>query len=524
MIDSPKITRESERLIAVARPSVRGKHAVELYWKQVPIDRRSPIAVDRVSLSVAAERDRVIEALPGGFAEYADEAKALLMQLAAEVAATPLVESPAGTTSNSAAVQETALEPSPDAINGAELLTELADFIAWFVVLPTGAAEAIALWIVHTYLVDVSDFTPYLLVTSPVRECGKSTLLDLLVHLAWNARKTDGITPAALYRVIERDKPAMLMDEIDARLKSDGGEYLRGVLNSGFARGGRVTICAGDNNEPRDYSTFGPKVLAGIGRVWDTVTSRSIPIRLARADRAELAKLSRIRGDRIETTCRPFRRALLRWARDTRDLLRENDPEVPTSLGARQADVWRPLLAIADLAGGEWPAEARRAATTLYSVADEEGDYGLLLLEDIRALFEASGAVALATEHVLAGLHKMEHRPWPEYRNDKPITARGLARLLSRFGVRPKTIRLGPETTAKGYERAHLAPVFKAYLPATTSASDLSVTCVTPAADRAVTDVTAAIGPRAETKRRPSDDRGSDGKVSADQRDSEGGP
>ena len=60
---------------------------------------------------------------------------------------------------------------------------------------------------------------------------------------------------------------------------------------------------------------------------------------------------------------------------------------MPTSLRGRAADNWRPLLAVADLAGGEWPAKARQAAAALETGDDAEG-LGILLLRDLRELFD----------------------------------------------------------------------------------------------------------------------------------------
>jgi hypothetical protein len=278
-----------------------------------------------------------------------------------------------------------------------------------------------------------------------------------------------GITAAALYRMIQKSAPTVLLDELDTRLRGDSGEALRGVLNTGFQRGGKITICVGDDHEAKDFNTFCPKVLSGIGRVWDTVTSRSIPIRLARASREELAGLRKIRGDRIDALCLPFRRRLLRLGNDIRNILSVSDAVTPAELGARQSDVWRPLLAIADAVGGHWPESSRRAALELHGIAEDEGDYALLLLEDLRELFEFRGAHNLFSADVVQELGKRDDRPWPEYHHDKAITTRGVAKLLGRFGVKPKQVRIADETS-KGYSLDDLGPVFRTYLPTPKSA------------------------------------------------------
>ncbi len=455
----------SDRLHVVATPNGRVRYPVIVYAREAP---SVPIGTADANLTSPDDRAKLIDQLPEAFRA---EAGPLLMGMAAQVTRRSL-EVPAKERGTSG---DPPLEPWPEALNGAVVLECVRACLTRYVVLPPHAPEALALWIAHTYATDVTDYTPYILVTSPVRECGKSVLLEVLRWLAFRAQMTGGITAGALYRRIDRDGPTMLLDELDTRLRGDSGEALRGVLNTGFHRSGKVTICVGDDHEERDFSTYCPKVLAGIGRVWDTVTSRSIPIPMSRAAKDELRLLTKIRGDRIGEALREERQKLLRWVSDSRDSLREADPEVPADLGARQSDVWRPLLAIADLAGGEWPSRAREAAQVLHGIAEDEGDYGLLMLEDVHALIGSADAIFTAT--ILDELIKREDRPWPEYRHDKPITARGVASLLGRFGVKPGTVRVG-SATGKGYAREKLAPAFNRYLkpPIPLNANVTSVT------------------------------------------------
>lgn len=481
---------ESDRLTAIAMVNGRARSQVFVYRID---DLEHPLAVESVNLAASRDRLKFLDLIP---AEERDGAGALLERLAATAA-------DASSTPEKRDAENDpfpSVDPWSDPVDGAELLDDLCAVIRRHVVLPPFAAEVIALWIVHTYAASEADYTPYLLVVSPVRECGKSTLLDLLAHLAYRGKMTGGITAAALYRTIDKSAPSMLMDELDTRLRGDGGEMLRGVLNTGFQRaGGTISICEGDKNDVRDFSTFCPKVLAGIGRLWDTVTSRSIPIRMTRATKAELTGIVKIRGDRIQTATLAYRRRLVRFVDDSRKMLRIADPVTPEKLGARQCDVWRPLLAIADLASSEWGERARTAALALHEVAEEEGDYGLLMLEDIRALFIERDALQLESAVIVQSLIEMEHRPWPEFRNGKEITPRGVASLLGRFGIKSKTLRIDGTKTAKGYELGALQPAFTTYLPpivdgaeseAAAVSPDLSVTSVTNGVTDAVTDVT----------------------------------
>lgn len=266
-------------------------------------ERFGPDAFDPIKQN---QRARWIERLP---ADLQDEAERLLGDVALEIETwRPAIKDANG---QALSIGTVPLEPWDTAVDGETALDTVQQMLRKHVILSEHAVTAIALWLAHTYLLDAADFTPYLHVHSPVRGCGKTTLLQILEHLAYRARRSDGITAAALYRVIDRDVPTMLLDELDARLKGESAEMLRGVLNSGFQRGGRITICVGDTNEPRDHGVYCPKVLCGIGRLWDTVESRSIRIPMERASRPELRGLQKIRGDRIAAQCEPLKRKLL---------------------------------------------------------------------------------------------------------------------------------------------------------------------------------------------------------------------
>jgi hypothetical protein len=152
-------------------------------------------------------------------------------------------------------------------------------------------------------------------------------------------------------------------------------------------------------------------------------------------------EVERWRADRPDRFATLLRR-MARWAMDHHDGLAAADPAVPALLHDRAADNWRPLLAIADAAGGKWLSRAREAASALSGV-DETDSLQTMLLEDVRAIFAAKGADEIGSSSIVAELGKLEHRPWPEISGGKPITPHRLAKLLKRFGI-------GPAHTEKG--------------------------------------------------------------------------
>ena len=272
---------------------------------------------------------------------------------------------------------------------------------------------------------------------------------------------SSNISPASLFRIVEKYSPTLLVDEADSFLRDK--EELRGILNSGHTRDAAYVVrTVGDENEPRRFSTWAAKAVALIGHLPDTLADRSLVVPMRR--RAAGEHVERLRLDRADGF-EDLRRRAARWAADRLGELRGADPEVPGELGDRAADNWRPLLAIADLAGGEWPGRARRAALALSGNGSEPRDsVREQLLADIREAFEERGPGRLLTEDLLQDLRAREDRPWGEWRGGHPLSAVQLPRLLKPFGVRPRLFRTGPKV-ARGYEPESFADAFSRYLP-----------------------------------------------------------
>jgi putative DNA primase/helicase len=352
-------------------------------------------------------------------------------------------------------------EPWPDAVRGADLLEQLVAAVARYLVIVPHAVVAVALWVIHTHALDAAWITPRLAIWSPVKRCAKTLLLELLELLAPKPLIVANVTAAALFRGIEQYRPTLLIDEADTFL-GDRDE-LRGILNSGHRRNGKVLRAVGDQHEVRAFSTYAPVAIAMIGRLPDTLADRSISIPMRRKKRTE--RVETLRADR----CGPLealQRKACRWALDHWNELAAADPEVPGQLHDREADNWRPLLAIADAAGGPWPDRAREAAVALSAsvTADDQDSPGSILLGDLRAIFEVEDAPTIFTDHLLAKLHALHERPWAEWGKGRPLTAVQLAALLRPFGIRPKHLRIGEKTT-RGYERLAFEDAFARYLP-----------------------------------------------------------
>ncbi|MCZ6621573.1 MAG: DUF3631 domain-containing protein, partial [Deltaproteobacteria bacterium] len=173
----------------------------------------------------------------------------------------------------------------------------------------------------------------------------------------------------------------------------------------------------------------------------------------------------RFRSDKMGPALTTIKRKIMRWTADNFGGLSKADPEAPCELNDRAMDNWRPLLAVAELAGGAWPGKSRAAARALSGAVDEGANSAAIaLLADLKALFSERDTDRLSSADICEALGDMEDRPWPEWKRGKPITMRQLAKLLSGFDVIPKPIRI-EGTPTKGYTLEQLIDPFSRYLP-----------------------------------------------------------
>lgn len=326
---------------------------------------------------------------------------------------------------------------------------------------------AATLWVGFAWTHDAFVHSPILLVTSKEPNSGKTTLVELLKFLVPRGLSTTEITAAALYRVIEHWRPTLIVDEADVIFKQN--DELRAVINSGWTRGSGVIRCTPETLEPEHFSTFGPKMIGMKGlKLPDMTLSRAIALHMKRKRRSEVvgdfmhdddAELSRLRGQ------------LARWAMDSVEDLKKARPSVPDGFHNRLACNWRPLFAVADLCGGEWPAKARAAARALSQ--EDAGSLYVQALAAIKAMFDERAkdnsvtremACRMFSQDIVAGLLVIEDGPWKFYggkERDKPVTQNGLARLLK--PIVPQNVTING-VQLKGYERHQFEDDFERYL------------------------------------------------------------
>jgi putative DNA primase/helicase len=349
------------------------------------------------------------------------------------------------------------VEPWDEPVSTGELLTELRDTFAQHVVLPQHGAAAMALWTLHAWAVDAAYVSPLLAFSSPEPRCGKSTALKLIKHTGPRTALASNISAAALFRYVEANQPTLVIDEADSFFH--GNEEMRGILNSGHSRDTAFVIrCEGDAHTPKEFSTWGAKAIASIGKLAATLQDRAIVLPMKRKKPGERITKLREREDADRFTV--LRRKASRWAEDNLEALRTARPALPEALNDRAQDNWEPLLAIADLAGDDWGKVARDAALKLSADAEAEGSsLSTQLLTDIRAAFRAACTFRFTSEELVKELTKDPAGNWAEFgKTGKPLTQKKLAAMLKGFDVRPTG-------NPRAYGYSAFRDAFDRYLP-----------------------------------------------------------
>ena len=347
-------------------------------------------------------------------------------------------------------------EPWPEAVDGRVLVTEIQSIIRNHVILSAQESMAVALWIVLTYVFRAFRICPRLLVSSPEKRCGKTTLLETIQAMCFRGLAAANISAASLYRGLEAWSPTLLIDEADTFLQ--GNDELRGILNSGHTKSTAFVIrTVGDEHEPKLFPTFAPIAIGMIKRPPDTLLDRSVVVRMQRklgADQVTPLPLE------AENEYSDIRQKCLRWAEDNvADLKGDRDLTPEEISNDRARDNWIPLAAIALRCGLLDDAQAACRQLTI----KEDDSLTVELLADIQQLFRDEGKDKLPSKVLVKMLTAMEERPWSEYNRDKPLTQNRLAQLLKDFDVYTHQSKVGAKNL-KHYFLADLRPLFERYL------------------------------------------------------------
>jgi hypothetical protein len=376
-------------------------------------------------------------------------------------------------------------------IDGAELLDQVHRFLGRFVAFPAPVhLDAVTLWAAHAHMVEHFHTSPRLAPLSPEPESGKTRVLEILELLTPNSMLILSPSPAAIFRKLAQDQVTLLIDEVDTiftrRGREDQNEDLRALLNAGYRRGASIPRCVGPRHEVQDFVVFAAVAVAGIGDLPDTITTRSINIPMRRRAANEHIEQFRVRIHEPEGHA--IRDQLAQWTESVGAAAGAAWPALPEGVVDRRAEAWEPLIAIADIAGGDWPQRARVAAVADVAAHRERApSLGIRLLMDLKKVFGERDAVS--TDELLETLNALDEAPWGEIKGGKPMDSRGLATRLKRYQVKSKNVRIGGDVL-KGYAREDLHDAWQRYV--SVSRPIEAATCATSATEAGV-EVTEVI-------------------------------
>jgi hypothetical protein len=458
-VTSHELFRDGESISTEVRLNGKARAEVRFYRPGTDED----LSVDRIDLLDARARERAIKGLPE---DVHPEVRSQLESLSSEMFSLKQAEasSHAGRETSAAAAVPT-IWPVP--VEGPALLAEVLAALKHYIAFPSQeAAEAVALWALFTHLHDAVEFSILLIITSPTRGSGKTRVLEVLSYLVARPWKNLSPSDAVLFRKVHKDHPTLLLDEADNIAWADRAGLVA-MLNGGFSKAGAVVPrCVGEGGslDTFDFSVWCPKAIACIKtRLPDTTLSRSVIIPMQRRQRNE--PVEKLRERQARAFLDPIRQRLARWATDHMSEVSTVEPTIPDALSDRAGDAWTPLLAIAEVVGGDWPERAERAALLLSGNDAEPQGLGERLLADIRQEFEERGDEKMFSADLAQALARLEGSPWSDWKGGKGFTPSALANQLAPFKISPRTTRIGSDTK-KGYHRDSFINAWARYLPA----------------------------------------------------------
>jgi Protein of unknown function (DUF3631) len=351
-------------------------------------------------------------------------------------------------------------EPKPELIIG-----KLENYLNSYMTFPeSGYAFPFSLWIIGTYFwSDCFDAFPYLAVSAPTKNCGKSRLAELLYFTTNQAFLTASSSPAAVYRTLRDSESTFLFDEAE-KMSSEQKNLMHSVINSGYRRGQTIRRATPDGGY-EDFPTYCPKAFFLIGDVNDTLRSRSISIHLRRAG------VDHEREKFYFQIAQPIaeRNSGFAGRRSRTDGLSFKGVEFLTD---REEEIWTPLFVLCRYFAPTRELELRRIAADMAAektapamnyknllgeeLKAEDEEYATRLLRDTGLIMD--GRTVVPSNALVELLREMPTGPWRKFRGDG-LTMNNLAHMLSRFGLHPRVYRDGhgrKSRTRRGYLKAEV--------------------------------------------------------------------
>ena len=350
-------------------------------------------------------------------------------------------------------------EAHPQPVSPRDLLLDMYHEINKHVAFPDKDTPwLIVLWIAYTHFMPLLNYleqNPYLNLSSPTKGCGKSTLRNLACHMSRNGIPVVYISAAAFRRLLNQWEPTLCMDEVDKRLKemgaSEEANQIRIVLNAAFDKENRYQqICDTRNdNELLELDCWRTMILTGTGKRPEDTEDRCLTVVMRKSRSKLLHWGQRDRAKLIEIRARLRRFAVDNCQAVDSSLYLDYFPNNPADL--RAMDVYRPLLAIAHVAGLLTPDLLAIFERHAQGREQVEKPIGIQAMQAICELADQNPnwADVVPSKWIARALGELDETPFAAYgRRGKPISQIQLANLLKKFGLETKKQRVAEEKDA----------------------------------------------------------------------------
>jgi hypothetical protein len=376
------------------------------------------------------------------------------------------------------------LTPHPDPV-GEEVFDDIVRDLRRYLFISEENALIAMFWVAHANVFNEFEHTPRLVITAPMKSCGKTALLSVLKAMTNRSLHGDNMTPACYFRLAAKGETVFFLDEADQWFgKRTKNRDLIAALNGGYQQWGRFYRTTGDNHDPTAFQTHAAVALAGIKldqALPDTVLDRSILIRMKRATHGDLKE--RFRDRKHLPLFQRHGERLLRWCNDRHEQIKRCEPKIPDEVDGRVYNNWEPLISIAEVASNHWGSKLLEILLNQAEYPDES--VGTRLLRDIRRIWILRDPVKngirprdLAEELVrLTAIDGDLFRPWARFHankgyreeQDTKIKSNDLPKLLTPYGLETKTIRnvvpVDGKVNYRGYLWDDLVGVQERYAP-----------------------------------------------------------
>lgn len=378
---------------------------------------------------------------------------------------------------------ESTPKPWPEDVQIGDVVKEIENIIRRVLYIRPDCITAVAYFCLASWFVEYLDYAPYMVITSPTKRCGKSTLIELMLNLVRRPYTLSGKpSEPALFRIIQKNEPTILVDEVDTFLKNC--PELQGLLNGGTKRAlafiPRCDTSTKGNIYVKNYSTFGFKVFSGISAngVGAALVDRAIVIPMERVKNDdELGFLDDIEPHNWENLQRKMHRLSIQYGEYLQTLKGEKRTSMPKSLDSRSRDKWRTLFALADIAGEDEGRRVRNVAVSLCATPTETSS-DIQLLADAGAIVEKAsieggytlsdgcinfrvsvGVDSSSGEYILSDvLHQAlildKEKQWHEQKGGRALTKNHMSKTLKKFDIASKNIR--SQNNKKGFQTINI--------------------------------------------------------------------